>query len=203
MDHRIDSTIWGIRRSRVSTGFLLTLLWCLFLVSGATGEAERESEPEPIEPFAEAPALSPEMEQTAQRIFNELIAPCCWTTTVAQHGSGAAPRIQAEVRHMLAAGMTYQEIIDHYVNKYGERILAKPKKRGFNLAAYWAPYLALALGVIAIALVIGRGVGRRRGAARAAVDGIGAQRATPPSQPAELEYDEYRRRIEDELRRIS
>lgn len=156
---------------------------------------------EPAEPSADNPTLSPGQETLAQTIFNELISPCCWTTTVAVHGSGAAPRIQAEVRRMIAGGMTHQQILDRYVKEYGERILAKPKKSGFNLTAYWVPYLALLIGVVAIVVTF-----RRRkmamaaaGASRGAGPAIPMAKRTPVSGPD----DEYHRRIEEELRRSS
>ncbi|MBD3160997.1 MAG: hypothetical protein GF346_02420 [Candidatus Eisenbacteria bacterium] len=149
----------------------------------------------------EGPRLTPEQEATAERIFSELVSPCCWTTTVDVHGSGAAPRIQAEVRRMLAGGMSYQEIIDHYVDEYGERILAKPKRTGFNLAAYWVPYLALLAGAILLLIFIRRGTRRRSRAISGPTAPIAPEAEAPPPVPGSDE--DYKRRIEEELRRTS
>ena len=180
----------------------------LFIVMVAVGllvlraEAQSESQ-EATESGVTAPVLGPEKEEIAERIFNELIAPCCWTTTVAVHGSGAAPRIQAEVRQMLGRGMEYQEIIDHYVEIYGERILAEPKRQGFNLAAYWVPYLAILIGVVVVLLIIRGGIGRSR---RCVTVTDGAAYCSPDtlrSAPAPGGDEGYRRRIEEEVQRIS
>ncbi|MDM7914942.1 MAG: cytochrome c-type biogenesis protein CcmH [Candidatus Eisenbacteria bacterium] len=175
----------------------------------------------------EGPKLPPEKEAVAQKIFNELISPCCWTTTVAQHGSGAAPKIQAEVRQMLASGMTHDAIIDRYVKEYGERILAKPERSGLNLVVYWIPYLALVGGVAAIWVAFRRRRGREGGRpALARVDRTGERQApiekrgrppvairpspsasspTPSPSPAPVPgtEEDYRRRLEEEVRRIS
>ncbi len=47
---------------------------------------------------------------------------------------------------MLETGKTRQEIVDLYVAKYGERILAKPRAQWFKLTAYVLPWLFLILG---------------------------------------------------------
>lgn len=183
----------GSRGGRGRLWIFLALTALLVSISSSSAQTGAES-------GEEGTLLSPEKEKIADRIFNELIAPCCWTTTVATHGSGAAPRIQAEVRQMLSQGRTYQQILDHYVELYGERILAKPKRTGFNLAAYWGPYLGILLAAVVSVLSIRRSMRRRRqeaaaaGPARASSTGT---RAAPGSD------EEYRRRIEDELRRSS
>ena len=41
-------------------------------------------------------------------------------------------------------------IINYYVNKYGQRILAMPKAKGFNIFAWLAPIAICALGGIII-----------------------------------------------------
>ncbi|MBM3286252.1 MAG: hypothetical protein FJY88_02720 [Candidatus Eisenbacteria bacterium] len=158
------------------------------------------------QPAPENPILDPAQEALAQQIFNELVSPCCWTTTVAQHGSGAAPRIQAEVRGMIAGGMGHAAIVDHYVQEYGERILAKPKKRGFNLAAYWVPYAAIAIGLAAIATVFRRRMGTARRPSDSGKEATsGAARAAPTAAgpPPAGTDEEYRRRLQEEARRLS
>jgi cytochrome c-type biogenesis protein CcmH len=160
------------------------------------GHKEEVSEPAPGQPM-----LNADQEALARKIFDELISPCCWTTTVATHGSGAAPRIMAEVRGMIADGKNHQQILDFYVAQYGERILAKPKKTGFNLTAYWVPYLAILAG-IALTVVFVRKrqrTGGRTGRPDASTVPAGSSAAKQPIGPDEA----YRRQIEEELRRTS
>ena len=87
-------------------------------------------------------------------IEDNLIAPCCWSQPVSQHYSEAAEQIRTEVRAMVAQGMTRDEILDHYVAQYGERILATPRARGFNMLAYVLPWAALIFGAWLLIVLI-------------------------------------------------
>lgn len=93
-----------------------------------------------------AGADNKEAVQKAREIEDNLIAPCCWSQPVSQHYSEVADQIRKEVRAMVDAGKSRDEILDYYVAKYGERILATPRAKGFNALAYILPWTALALG---------------------------------------------------------
>jgi cytochrome c-type biogenesis protein CcmH len=100
--------------------------------------------------FAAAASPGPEdgeIAAKAREIEDQLIAPCCWTQTVSQHYSEVSEQIRKEVRAMVEAGKSRDEILDHYVAKYGERILAAPRARGFNILAYVLPWTVLIAGV--------------------------------------------------------
>lgn len=79
-------------------------------------------------------------------IENNLIAPCCWNQPISEHYSAVSEQMRQEVRTMVAAGKSRDEILDYYVAKYGERILATPRPKGINLLAYILPWAALLLG---------------------------------------------------------
>ena len=79
-------------------------------------------------------------------IEDHLIAPCCWTQPISQHESGIAEQMREEVRTMVAAGKSRDEILDYFVAQYGERILAAPRAEGFNLLVYILPWVALIAG---------------------------------------------------------
>jgi cytochrome c-type biogenesis protein CcmH len=99
-------------------------------------------------------ASAQSLDQKAKELEGKLIAPCCWSQPVSQHYSQAADEIRAGIRQMLSEGKTSQQILDYYVSVYGERILASPRARGFNLMAYVLPYLSLALGMLAVIVVL-------------------------------------------------
>jgi cytochrome c-type biogenesis protein CcmH/NrfF len=84
-------------------------------------------------------ALSARQEVLAKQLEGKLIAPCCFSQTVADHYSDAAAHIKQQIRQFLAQGHTEEQILDSYVRVYGERILSEPRARGFNLLAYLAP----------------------------------------------------------------
>jgi len=95
-----------------------------------------------------------QIDKQAREIENALIAPCCWTQPVSGHYSEVADKIRKEVRQMVAAGKSRDEILDHYVAEYGERILAAPRAKGFNRLAYVLPWLALALGASLVIVLL-------------------------------------------------
>jgi cytochrome c-type biogenesis protein CcmH len=80
-------------------------------------------------------------------IEDHLIAPCCWTQPISHHESEASEKMREEVRTMVAAGMSREAILEHFVTEYGERILATPRPEGFNRMVYILPWVALAFGV--------------------------------------------------------
>jgi cytochrome c-type biogenesis protein CcmH len=99
------------------------------------------------------PALA---KTTVDDVARELIAPCCYTQTLADHPSEIAEQMKADIKKMLDKGMTKQQILDYYVDQYGERILASPPKSGFGLTAYLTPLAFLILATVLIALMIKR-----------------------------------------------
>jgi cytochrome c-type biogenesis protein CcmH len=98
--------------------------------------------------------LTEEQERTAREIEGLLIAPCCWRQPVAVHFSPASDEVRAEIRKMIAAGSSRDEVLDRYVAEYGERILAKPTTEGFNALAYFLPFLFLVAGAGVAVIVI-------------------------------------------------
>ena len=141
--------------------------------------------------FTQQRELAPEQAAQARSIERQLIAPCCFRQTVAEHRSAQAESIKAEVRRMLAAGAGEQEVLDFFVDKYGEAILAAPQARGFNLLAYLMPALGFGVG---LALVIRQLRRWRRAGAPSPPDG------TPSSGPSASPRDSvFRDQLEAEL----
>ena len=84
-------------------------------------------------------------ESLVSDLEKSLMAPCCWTGTVADHGN---PNMEKSIKELVSQDMNKEEILDHFVKIYGERILAVPIAKGFNLIAWIAPILILILGCI-------------------------------------------------------
>ena len=92
--------------------------------------------------------LSADQEKLARNLENEFIAPCCWHQPISAHDSQIARTMRAEVRQMIAQGMTAEQIRQHYIAQYGERIMAVPHGGGFNHFAWIIPSVAGAFGVV-------------------------------------------------------
>jgi cytochrome c-type biogenesis protein CcmH len=54
----------------------------------------------------------------------------------------------------LESGLTVDQIVKQYIDKYGETVLSAPTKSGFNLSAWIMPFAALAIGGFGLRKVI-------------------------------------------------
>lgn len=87
---------------------------------------------------------------TVSEITNNLTCTCgCNMVVSACEGAmecSAAKNITEEIAQLVEEGKTKDEIIRYFVQTNGERILAAPTKKGFNLTAWILPFIVIALG---------------------------------------------------------
>jgi cytochrome c-type biogenesis protein CcmH len=78
-------------------------------------------------------------------IQESLICPACLDDrmTVAACNDSTAEQTRQDIQQRLASGQTKEQIIEAYVQQYGETILAVPRKSGFNLVAWVIPPVAV------------------------------------------------------------
>ena len=100
-----------------------------------------------------------------------------------------------QISTMIRAGKTKREIIDNFVERFGERVLAAPTKTGFNLAAWVTPFLALFIAGIVLKRIAQSWVSGKQTPA-AADRGAGNEEDV---DSAEGDAEHYRRLMEDEL----
>tara|TARA_B100001146_G_scaffold105821_1_gene93533 strand:- start:1555 stop:1962 length:408 start_codon:yes stop_codon:yes gene_type:complete len=91
-------------------------------------------------------------QDVAMNIKKSLMSPCCWAGTV--YDLDHNPEMEEQIKTFIDQGKSEQEIIDHYVDLYGERILAIPIAKGFNIMVWVAPIIVglLAIGILIIYL---------------------------------------------------
>jgi cytochrome c-type biogenesis protein CcmH len=143
--------------------------------------------------FAASPALSeaPAGGATQYQLETDLTCQCGCGLTVhsCNHlNCGSAIPLKKEIAEQIASGRSRTEILSYFEQKYGEKILSSPTTRGFNLAAWTVPFIALAVGGALVALVLTRW--RRATVQRAAP-------AVPGSAPLD---PGLRERLDRELR---
>jgi cytochrome c-type biogenesis protein CcmH len=95
-----------------------------------------------------------------------------------------SPKLHREVLALRSRGKSAEEILDAFVQQYGERALMAPKPRGFNLAGYFVPGAIIATAGAGLVWF----VGRRKAAVLAT--STGAKAASPSAatgSPEELE----------------
>ncbi len=96
------------------------------------------------------------LEAEAKELAALLISPCCWRAPIADHQSAIAGEMKQEVRRMLQEGLGHQEILDHYVDQYGVRILAIPPQEGFNRMSFLMPIVFVVFGVAVVGILLQR-----------------------------------------------
>ncbi len=67
-----------------------------------------------------------------------------------------SPAMHRDVMALVEGGYGAQDIIDAFVNTYGERVLMAPKKSGFNLLAWFTPGILVVLGGVGLAVLLRR-----------------------------------------------
>jgi cytochrome c-type biogenesis protein CcmH len=96
----------------------------------------------------------------------------------------------------LDSGLTVDQIVKQYVDKYGETILSAPSKTGFNLSAWIMPFAALAIGGFGVRKVIRSWV--RPAKTENDADVSGEESAPKTDAPSE----KYSKKLADELDRL-
>ncbi|VAX14930.1 hypothetical protein MNBD_NITROSPINAE01-576 [hydrothermal vent metagenome] len=113
---------------------LSVLALFLFLVVGAPAHVVAQE------------SASPTIDQLSNEIQGGLMCLCGCNSVMkaCPHvDCGFAVPARNQIRSMLEGGKTKTEIVDFMVEKHGEQILAAPKKEGFNLVGYIAPFIAI------------------------------------------------------------
>ena len=109
-------------------------------------------------PSESPPATSddPVLEARTRAIAAQLRCPVCQGLSIQDSPSELAQEMKALVREQLVQGRSADEIKRYFVARYGEWILLQPDARGFNLAIYILPLLALVCGIAVVALLVRR-----------------------------------------------
>jgi len=126
----------------------------LGLAALASGPAAAAADPAGTAP-AGAAVANAAREETALKIEHGLMCYCgCTDLTVRVCNCGVAAGIKSDIRERLAAGQSPEEVIAAYVARYGAQIRSAPSRRGFDLLAWWMPFIAVfAAGWMVVVLV--------------------------------------------------
>lgn len=111
-------------------------------------------------------------EDQARKIDRMLMCPVCPAQTIDQSQVQIALQMRVIVRDMLADGKAQDDVLEFFVDRYGNDILAFPPKSGFNLVAWLLPAGGVAAALVAVFFIIRSMTRRERvpAAARPAQD---------------------------------
>lgn len=142
-------------------------LFALLLSLGCIGIAQAV---DPVE------LPDPQLQQRYWDLSHELRCMQCQNQSIADSPVGLAGDLRREVRELLLAGKTDQQIRDHLVARYGDFILFRPQFSSRNAWLWLAPLVLFGIGLVAVVRVV-------RGRAKLVADGLDEE--TPDRAPSE------------------
>jgi cytochrome c-type biogenesis protein CcmH len=98
----------------------------------------------------------PISEQAAHDIASELRCVVCQNLSVADSPSEMAAQMRALVRERLAAGENREQVIQYFVDRYGDWILLSPRRSGFTVLLWVLPVIALVAGLAVVGALLYR-----------------------------------------------
>ena len=121
-------------------------------------------------PAGAQPPPSPASEDAVHEVAAQLRCVVCQSLSVADSPSEMASQMRGIIRERLAAGERPPDVIQYFVDRYGEWILLAPRRSGFNLLVWLFPLAAVVAGLAVVAILVRRWTRRRRDAAPVSVD---------------------------------
>ncbi|UCZ52500.1 cytochrome c-type biogenesis protein CcmH [Bacillus shivajii] len=111
-------------------------------------------------------------------------------------GCGLNDAFKQEIVERLNEGETDEEIVNYYLNLYGEEILTAPEKRGFSLTAWITPFATLGVASAGLIMLIRRWVNKSKKEA-SMIEEVEPER----SEEDELEEEILRSMIDQERKK--
>jgi cytochrome c-type biogenesis protein CcmH len=128
----------------VTNSFLRAcLLACLLAVCGRALAIDTEAAFE-----------DPVLQHRYEAINRELRCLVCQNQTIADSNATLAQDLRREVREMIAAGKSDDEIRDFMIERYGDFVLYRPRMTAQNFLLWAAPALLLLGGAFAVVRVV-------------------------------------------------
>jgi cytochrome c-type biogenesis protein CcmH len=109
----------------------------------------------PAAGLAQAPA-TPLGEQAVYEVAAQLRCVVCQNLSVADSPSEMAHQMRALIRERLAAGERPDQVVQYFVDRYGEWILLEPRRHGFTLLVWVLPPVAVGAGLVLGAVLLRR-----------------------------------------------
>jgi len=105
---------------------------------------------------AEDAFADPVLQKRYESINRELRCLVCQNQTISDSNATLAQDLRREVRDMIAAGNTDDEIRDFMIERYGDFVLYRPRMTPENFLLWAAPVLLLLIGAVVVVRVVRR-----------------------------------------------
>jgi cytochrome c-type biogenesis protein CcmH len=122
---------------------LLPVLFAVFVVTAHAGEAQ------PV-------AADPVLEARLNKLSETLRCLVCQNQSIADSHAELAVDLKNQVREMMIAGRTDEEIVAFLVQRYGDFVLFKPPLKPTTTLLWFGPALLFGIGIAVLAYRIAR-----------------------------------------------
>ena len=127
---------------RKAIQIVFTLLFVTLLIVYPT--AAQESDPRNV------------TDDQVNAIAHGLYCPVCENITLDVCGTAACADWRAEIRTMLEAGWTEQQIVDDFVRRFGDRVVGTPQDPVLRTLSLVTPWILIGLGGLTTVLLFNR-----------------------------------------------
>lgn len=158
--------------------FALLLNVCIAQEEGIPGLPP--GEPPPVE----------QVDALAQDIAEGLRCPVCQGMSVADSTTPTAVQMQRRIHELVAMGYTEGQIIDFFIDRYGEFVLLEPPREGINWLIWIGPGVAGGLGIVAAFMALSGFRREEDGAPRRSIPSVDEIDPFEARLLAELEAEE-------------
>lgn len=137
---------------------------------------------------------TPPTDDEVNAIAKHIYCPVCENTPLDVCPTEACRNWREQIRSMLAEGKTEDEIMQYFVDQYGDRVLGAPPPTGLNWLVYLFPPLIILLGAVILFRALKAWTQPKRAESASSVES-GAASSTPAAN-----QDKYIQEIEEELK---
>jgi cytochrome c-type biogenesis protein CcmH len=117
------------------------------------------------------------------QIANKMYCPVCENIPLDDCGTAACNDWREEIRLFLQQGMTEEEIINNFIDRFGDRVVGTPRDPVLRAMSLWTPFI-----LAAVALVVALGTIFRGREGRRLTEGMDTE-LTPDDLRSQLERD--------------
>lgn len=140
-----------------------------------------------VNSHAQQPTPNSPTDNEVNAIAKQMYCPVCENTPLDVCPTQACAEWRELIRDKLAAGWSETQIKAYFVEQFGDRVLAEPPAKGINWLVYIVPPIAFILGVYVLFK---------------AIQSWKRQTKVEPRVPTQSINDEYKNRLEEELRKL-
>jgi cytochrome c-type biogenesis protein CcmH len=129
-------------------------------------------------------------------IAKQLNCPTCAGINLADCRTKTCEQWREQIGELVVDGYSDQEVLDYFSTRYGDQVLQEPPVRGFSLALWVLPVIALVVGGIWLAIILRRW---RQPEPSPAAAGMAEIKPTEPVPDFSDGDDDYLQQVDQDL----